>query len=89
MLTNLKGDGNVVARVLREGQGIELLRYVDQSWGVRRNGVVLGSWSAQQRSDCFNFFISLMGVEQDTDVCMIIPRLNKALHFAKDAKLLN
>ena len=91
MLPDLKGPGTIVARIFREHQRTELLRYIDESWGVRRNGFILGIWEPNERSDCFDFFMRLIGIEHEADLCILVPRLRKGIYFQieNDAKTMN
>ena len=60
----MKGAERVLARAWRAGRTIELLGYADGSWGIRRDGAVLGTWEPGQDEECLTALFQLIGTPQ-------------------------
>lgn len=59
MLVELKGPGTCLAVIVTEQYRIELLRFVDHSWGIRREGVWLGVWEPERAEECWRYLYHL------------------------------
>ena len=78
MLAELKGPGRVIACVLKEGQRTEVIQFLDQSLGVRKNGSLLMLWEAHEKQDCIQFFLRLARLDEEEKILMVIPRIDGA-----------
>ena len=48
---------------------IELIRYLDGSWGVRKNAQTVGVWEPHEEEECFCVFSMLAGLYNDQGPC--------------------
>jgi hypothetical protein len=46
---------------------IELIRYLDGSWGVRKNAQTVGVWEPHEEDECFCVFSMLAGLDKAKD----------------------
>jgi hypothetical protein len=87
MLAELKGPARVIACVMKEGQRAEIVQFLDQSWGVRRNGSLLILWEPHEKRDCIQFFVQLAHLDEEEKILMVIPRIDRAACLTVDAAL--
>jgi hypothetical protein len=60
-MATMKGPARVLARAWRAGRHIELLGFADGSWGIRRDGAMLGTWEAGEDEECITALFQLIG----------------------------
>jgi hypothetical protein len=46
---------------------VELARFPDGRWTIRRNGPTLGVWPPGQQAECLRVFASLIGLDKPPD----------------------
>ena len=55
---------------------VELARFPDGSWAIRKNGPTIGVWEPHEESECFRVFAMLAGVEAPTpdgnDIVLVV-----------------
>lgn len=63
MIHEMKGAGETVM-IGGEARGgpVELARFGDGSWGIRKRGVAIGVWEPHERGECLRVFNMLAGV---------------------------
>ena len=52
----------IVGQSPRNGR-VELARFPDGSWAIRKNGPTIGVWEPHEESECFRVFAMLAGVD--------------------------
>ena len=63
MIHEMKGEGETVMVGGAEvGGPVELARFADGSWGIRKRGVAIGVWEPHERGECLRVFNMLAGV---------------------------
>jgi hypothetical protein len=75
------------ARTMLVGQSprngrVELARFPDGSWAIRKNGPTIGVWEPHEESECFRVFAMLAGVDDPSlatggDVVVLVRRQAK------------
>jgi len=78
MLAELKGPARVIASVMKEAQRTEIVQFLDQSWGVRKNGCLLILWEPHEKQDCIQFFLRLTRLDEEEKILMVMPHINGA-----------
>jgi hypothetical protein len=61
-MEEMKGIGRVVAAVANPNRLVELISYSDGSWGVRRDGWMVGTWEPTEIPECIRTFAACGGV---------------------------
>lgn len=63
MMYEMKGVGEtiVVGELAARGR-IELARFADGSWAIRKGETTIGVWERHERGECFRVFNMLAGV---------------------------
>ena len=55
---------------------VELARFPDGSWAIRKNGPTIGVWGPHEEAECFRVFALLAGVDHpaslDRDVVVLL-----------------
>jgi hypothetical protein len=64
-MDGLKGQGTALLWGQRNGQVISLAVYLDESWGIWRDGKALCVWEPAETADCFSTFLRMLGREGD------------------------
>jgi hypothetical protein len=72
---------------MKEDQHTEIVRFLDQSWGVRKNGSLLILWEPHEKEDCIQFFLRLAGLDEEEQILMVIPRNDRAEGLTVQAAL--
>jgi hypothetical protein len=82
-MDGLKGQGTALLWGQRNGKVIALAVYLDESWGIWRDGKALCVWEPAETADCVTTFLRMLGREGDrTEVASTLPL---PLEFRKTA----
>ena len=59
----MKGVGETVMVGESAGRGrVELARFADGSWAIRKLGIMIGVWERHERAECLRVFNMIAGV---------------------------
>lgn len=59
MLPELKGPGKLIAVAITEKFTLELIRFMDHSWAIRKQGMYLDVWEPDRVEECWKLFYQL------------------------------
>jgi hypothetical protein len=63
MMYEMKGVAETVMVGHSAARGrVELARYADGSWAIRKSGAMIGVWERDERGECLRVFNMLVGV---------------------------
>lgn len=85
-MDSMKGPGTVVISCQTSGEDdgnvINLLRFVDGSWGIERNRELAGIWEPAELDECVRVFALQTGVRDPANQFSVLFRIHPAVAAA-------
>jgi hypothetical protein len=79
----MKGPGAVViACQLTAETAVNVVRYLDGTWGVTKAGVTLGIWETDELDECFNVFALQAGIKDPHAPLTVLLRVRQTADCA-------
>lgn len=82
-MDSMKGQGTVVISCQNTADDtINLLRFVDGSWGIERNRDLAGIWEPAELDECINVFALQAGIRDPANRFSVLFRIHPAVAAA-------
>ena len=62
MLSAMKGPGKTLMTYFRDDRSVDLIAFDDGSWGIKKDGSVVGAWENSEERDCVDTFAKMAGI---------------------------